>query len=194
MTYLVLGLIVFIGTHSVRIVADGWRAAAIGRMGALPWKAVYALLSIAGFALMLWGFGQARHDTQRLWTPPAWGRPAAGVLMLASMVLIVGYFFKRSHISTAVHHPMLWSVVLWGAAHLLANGKPADVALFGALLAWGCADLWSCYARDRAAGTAYPPGAWPVTAANVALGLAAWVGVVLWFHPVVIGVRLMPAG
>ena len=33
MTLLVLGLILFLGVHSTRIFADGWRTATIGKLG-----------------------------------------------------------------------------------------------------------------------------------------------------------------
>jgi uncharacterized membrane protein len=39
MTILVLGLIIFLGLHSVRIVADDWRNATRARIGAHAWKA-----------------------------------------------------------------------------------------------------------------------------------------------------------
>ena len=52
MTLLMLGLVLFLGVHSTRIVADGWRTATIARVGEKPWKGIYSLLSIAGFVLL----------------------------------------------------------------------------------------------------------------------------------------------
>ena len=51
MGMLILGLVLFLGVHSTRIVADGWRTAMRARLGGGAWKGLYALLSIAGFAL-----------------------------------------------------------------------------------------------------------------------------------------------
>ena len=56
--------------------------------------------------------------------------------MLVSMLLLAGYFFKQSHIAVAVHHPMVWSLAVFGLAHLIANGSAADVVLFGAFFIW----------------------------------------------------------
>ena len=71
MTLLILGLILFLGVHSTRIVADGWRGAQLARMGERAWKGIYSLVSIAAFALLLWGYGQARQQPVVLWAPPS---------------------------------------------------------------------------------------------------------------------------
>ena len=129
MAILVLGLVIFLGLHSTRIVAEGGRAKAIARLGEGPWKGVYSLLSLIGFVLIVWGFGRARGDAAELWTPPAGARHTTILLMLFSMILIGAYIFRRSHIAVAVHHPMVWGVAIFAAAHLLANGSSADSAL-----------------------------------------------------------------
>ena len=149
MAMLALGLVIFLGLHSTRIFAEDLRAKTIARIGEGPWKGVYSLLSLIGFVLILWGFGQARWSAAELWAPPTWTRHTAILLMLISLILMGAYIFKRSHISVAVHHPMVWSVAIWSAAHLLANGSTADLLLFGAFLVWAAADLLSSYAHDR---------------------------------------------
>ena len=110
MTFLVLGLILFLGAHSVRIFADGWRSAQIARLGAGPWKGLYTLVSIAGFGLILWGYGQARLQPVALWAPQLWARHLAGLLMLASFILLVAAYVPKNGIKSAVHHPMVLSV------------------------------------------------------------------------------------
>ena len=72
MILLILGLIVFLGPHSLRIFADSWRSAQIARIGEGPWKGLYSLISIAGFVLLIWGYGRARGATTVLWQPPSW--------------------------------------------------------------------------------------------------------------------------
>lgn len=57
MLVLILGLAIFLGVHSVRIVADGWRSATIDRIGEKGWKGGYAIASIVGFVLIIWGTG-----------------------------------------------------------------------------------------------------------------------------------------
>ena len=62
---LILGLFVFLASHSIRIFADGWRTAMVGRLGLLGWKALIAVVSLAGFALLVWGYGASRAARSR---------------------------------------------------------------------------------------------------------------------------------
>jgi uncharacterized membrane protein len=96
------------------------------------------------------------------------------LLMLAALILLASYLFKRSHITAAVHHPMMWSVLLWSAGHLIANGSAADLVLFGAFLIWSVADLASSYARDRRRGMVYPTPELGATAGAVVVGLVLY--------------------
>jgi uncharacterized membrane protein len=96
------------------------------------------------------------------------------LLMLLSLILLASYLFKRSHITAVTHHPMLWSVMLWSAGHLIANGSAADLVLFGAFLVWSVADLASAYARDRRNGAVYPAPEVRATAGAVVAGLVAY--------------------
>ena len=156
MTILVLGLVIFLGLHSTRIVSESGRERAIARIGEGPWKGIYSLISAIGFVLIVWGFARARYDAPQLWTPPPGARHITMLLMLIALILLASYLFKRSHIAVMTHHPMLWSVLLWSAGHLIANGSAADLVLFGAFLVWSVADLVSSYARDRRNGVVYP--------------------------------------
>jgi len=174
MAILVLGLVIFLGLHSTRIVSESGRERAIARFGEEGWKGIYSALSAIGFILIVWGFARARHAAPQLWTPPSWGRHVAMLLMLLSLLLLASYLFKRSHIAAWVHHPMLWAVVLWSAGHLIANGSAADLVLFGAFLVWSIADLASSYARDRRIGLVYPKPEPAATAGAVAAGLVAY--------------------
>jgi uncharacterized membrane protein len=193
MTLLILGLILFLGVHSVRIVADGWRTHTQARVGEKTWKLSYTVISIVGFALIVWGYGQARQSPVVLWQVPAWGAKATGALMLASLTLLAGAYVPGSKIKSVLHHPMLWSVLVFSAAHLLANNTLADVLLFGGFGLWAGLDLMTCYARDRAAGTQYAPAKPGLTAINVVVGLAVWAAFVFWLHVVLIGVSPIPS-
>ncbi len=186
MAILALGLIIFLGLHSTRIFAEGARNAAMTRIGEGPWKGLYSLLSIIGFILIIWGFASARWDAARLWEPGIFFRHLALTLMLISLVLLGGYFFKKSHVAVAVHHPMVWAVFVWSLAHLLANGSSADLLLFGAFFVWSAADLWSAYGRD--AGKAYPTPDWSATAGAVAVGVVLYALLVGGLHLWLFGV------
>jgi uncharacterized membrane protein len=188
MAILALGLVIFLGLHSTRIVAEDGRTKAIARLGENTWKSAYSILSIVGFALIIWGFARARFDAQRLWTPLPGARHATILLMLISMVLLAGYFFKRSHITAAVHHPMVWAVAVFGLAHLIANGSAADVLLFGAFFAWAIADLISSYARDRRNAVVYSEPNWGATIGAIVVGFMLWAVIAVWLHLWLFGV------
>lgn len=189
MKLLVAGLVVFLGVHSLRIVADGWRTATIERMGRNAWRALYSIVSLAGFALLVWGYGQARLEGVFLWSPPAWTRYVTSILVLPAFVLIVAGNMKGTRIKAAVGHPMLLGTKVWAFAHLLSNGSLADVLLFGAFLAWSIVDYASCRRRDREAGTVYPPGTSSRDATAIAIGTVAWFVFGFWLHGPLIGVR-----
>ncbi|MEO8024376.1 NnrU family protein [Polaromonas sp.] len=189
MTMMILGLVLFLGVHSIRIAADGWRSAMIGRVGELPWKGVYALLSIAGFVLIVWGFGLARQQPVQLWMPPRGMRHLASLLTLISFVLVAAAYVPRNAIKARLHHPMVLGVKVWALAHLLANGNLAHVVLFGAFLVWAVLSFRAARARDRAAGTVYPAGTTAGTLGAVVAGAAFWAVFAFWAHGALIGVR-----
>ncbi len=192
MAILVLGLVLFLGLHSTRILAEPLRAQAIARIGEGPWKGIYSLVSAIGFVLIVWGFAEARFNAPVLWTPPPGARHATILLMLVSMLLLAGYLFKQSHIAVAVHHPMVWSVAVFGLAHLIANGSAADVVLFGAFFIWALADLVSSYARDRGNSVVYPEPNWGATIGALVVGLALWAVIAFWLHYWLFGVSPLP--
>jgi len=189
MIYLILGLILFLGVHSTRIVADGFRTRTVARSGLMPWKGVYALVSIAGFVLLVWGYGQARYDSAVLYNPPQFMRHIAGLLMLVSLVLVAAAYVPRNHIKASLGHPMFAGVKLWAFAHLLSNGRLADVVLFAAFLVWAIVGFIVSRKRDRAAGVVYPAGNAVGTVLTVIAGVGGWVVLVAGLHLWLIGVR-----
>lgn len=195
MLLLVLGLVLFLGVHSTRVFADGWRTATIARIGERGWKGGYALLAIAGFVLLVWGYGLARQQPVLLWPqPPVAMRHVAALLTLAAFVLLAAAYVPGNQLKAKLHHPMVLSVKLWAFAHLLANNTLADLLLFGGFLLWAVLDFRSARKRDRAAGTVYRPGTAGRTALTVAVGVAAWAVFAFWLHAAWIGVRPMGVG
>lgn len=190
MTLLVLGLIVFIAAHSVRIVADDWRTARVQAMGERTWKNVISLVSIVGFVLLVIGYGQARAVPVPVYSPPAWGRMAAMAFTLVAFVLFAAAYVKGTRIKARIGHPMVAGVKVWAFGHLLANGNLADVVLFGALLAWAVVDYLASRRRDRAAGTVYPIGPLSRDVIAVVAGAVLWAVFARWLHGPLIGVPL----
>lgn len=188
MTLLILGLVLFLGVHSVSIVAPGWRDAQLARRGVPAWKGLYSVLSLVGFVLLVVGYGRARLDPVVLYVAPVALRHLALLLMLPVFVLLLAAYLP-GRIQAAAKHPMLAATKLWAVAHLLANGTLADVLLFGGFLAWAVADRISL--KRRAPRPV--PGA-PPRAANDAIalvgGLLLYGLFVVWGHRWLIGVAL----
>jgi len=189
MTYLLAGLILFLGVHSLRLFADDWRTQTRNAWGPRTWRAVYSLLSLAGFGLIVWGFGLVRQAPVQLWSPPTGMRHLAGLLTLLAFVLLAAAYVPGNQIKARVHHPMVAAVKLWAFAHLLSNGNVGHVLLFGTFLGWAVLVYLAAKRRDRRDGTVYAVGQTGATGVTVALGVAAWIAFTLWLHGWLIGVR-----
>lgn len=189
MTILIFGLILFLGIHSVSIFANGWRDRMAARLGEWPWKGLYSIVAIAGFVLICIGYGEARLTPTVLYTPPAWLRHVAFLLLLPVFPLVLAAYLP-GRIQATLKHPMLVATKIWALAHLLVNGMLADVVLFGALLAWAVVDRISLKRRAPRPAPALPRSGWN-DAIAVAGGLALYVIFVLWLHRALIGVALV---
>lgn len=185
MTPLVFGLLLFLGVHSTRVAAPAWREAQIARMGERAWKGAYALASLAGFVLLVWGYGQARQQPVVLWEAPVALRHLAGPLTLVAFILLAASQLPGNAIQAKLQHPMLLGTKLWAFAHLLANNTLADVLLFGGFLLWAVLAYRSARGRGRVE-VAVKPGR---TAIAVVAGVAVWAFFAFWAHAVWIGVR-----
>ena len=189
MTLLIVGLIVFLGVHSLRIVAEDARTRLRQRLGDNAYKGLYSVLSIVGFAFIVWGYGIARQTPVALWGSPSWVRHLAALLTLPAFVLLVAPYVPGNAIKARLHHPMALGVKLWALAHLIANNTVADVVLFGAFLVWAIFSYSAARRRDAAAHTVYPPGRAGPTVVAVVVGVVAWAGFAFWAHGAWIGVR-----
>jgi uncharacterized membrane protein len=191
MPYLILGLVLFLGVHSVRIVAEDWRSRTIARMGAGAWKGVYSVVSLVGFVLIVWGFSQARMTPMQLWSPPTGMRHLAWLLTWLAFVMLAAAYVPGNAIKARLHHPMVLAVKTWALAHLLANGNLGHVVLFGSFLVWAVFDFSAARRRDRAGQVVYPPGRAMPTVVTVVVGTLAWAGFAMWLHGWWIGIRVI---
>jgi uncharacterized membrane protein len=189
MIVLVLGLVMFLGVHSTRIVADGWRSDQLKRVGEGSWKGLYSLMSLIGLALIIYGYGMSRTTPVELWMPPTWTRHAAALLTLLAFVLLAAAYVPGTRIKARVGHPMVLGVKVWAFAHLLSNGRLAVVLVFGSFLVWAVVLYIASRRRDRLAGTRYVAGPISRDLIAVVAGTAAWVVFALWLHGMLIGVR-----
>lgn len=186
MAVFIIGLVILLGTHSISIVAPSWRGRVTASIGEGPWKGLYALASLLGFALLVWGYGMARQETAMLYTPPAGLRHVTLFLMLFVFPLLFAAYLP-GRIKTAIKHPMLAAIKIWAFAHLLANGSVVDVILFGSFLVWAVAERVSIKHRTPRPVPGPPPTRWNDAIAVVA-GLAVYAAFVLGVHRWLIGV------
>lgn len=175
MIYLIIGLILFLATHSARIFAEEGRAQLIAERGLLKYKIAYSIVSVIGLVLIVWGYGLARYDPVYIWFPPIWTKHLAALLTLPAFILLVATYAPPSKIKALVGHPMAAGVKLWALSHLIANGTLADVLLFGSFLVWSIAAFSSARRRDRAQGVA------PVQGKLLNDGIVLVAGGALWF-------------
>lgn len=190
MTALIIGLVLFLGTHSISIFASGWRDATAARIGELPWKGLYSLASLVGIVLVVWGYGQARLDPVVLYAPAAWLRHVGMLLLLFVFPLLLAAYLP-GRIRQKLKHPMLISVKTWALAHLLMNGMLADAILFGAFLAWAVADRISVKRRPAREMLVTAPASKWNDAIAIVLGLAIYVAFVAGLHQWLIGVPIV---
>ena len=188
MNLLVAGLVLFLGVHSISIVAAQWRDRTAQRIGRTAWRGVYSVLSLIGLVLIVKGYAAARMDPTVLWIAPHGLRLASLVLLLFVFPLFLAAYFP-GRIKARIAHPMLIGVKVWAFAHLLANGTLADALLFGSFLVWAVVDRVSMMRRPTRPVPTLPPAPWN-DAIAVAGGLVLYVAFALWLHPWLIGVAV----
>lgn len=190
MLVLVLGLVVFLGGHLIPA-APAVHDRMVARLGRGPYRLVFSALSLAGFVLVVWGYGLAREaGTPVLYDPPTWLRHVTLLLMVPVFVLVAAAYLP-GRISAAVRHPLVTAVKLWAFAHLLANGDAASVLLFASFLAWGVIDRISLKRREAAGRVTIARGPVRNDFIALALGLLVYAAFVAKLHLWLIGVPVV---
>ena len=187
---MILGLALFLGVHLLTT-QRGLRARLIAERGEAAYKIGYALVSLLGLVLIVWGFAWYRATGWiDVWTPPMVFKHITVALMLPAVILVVASYI-RGRIYLTLKHPMLAGVKLWAAAHLIANGDLGSMILFGAFLAWAVFDRISLKRRADAGAPPIPVGGIGNDLIAVAVGVVAYLALAFVFHPVVIGVPVV---
>jgi uncharacterized membrane protein len=197
MDMLIAGLVIFLGIHALRVWGEGLRGTLLLRLGPMGFKGAYSIASLAGFYLLIVGYGQARLEPVPLWTPPHGMAHATVALMWVSMVMLAAAEIPRNAIKARLRHPMVLGVKVWALAHILANGTLHDVLLFGGFLVWAVLSFRAARQRDRAALEAGEvaenlPVSGLATIGAVLAGTAAWAAFILVVHVWLIGVAPLP--
>ncbi len=190
MVLLVVSLVLFFATHSLRLVAPGVRSGMIASMGEGPFKGVYSLVSILTIAFVAYAFDQARQVTGMLYTPPVWTSHLAVTLMLFAMICLAASALPAGHIAAKTKHPLVLALKIWALSHLLANGETSSVILFASFLAWGVVMRIVLKRRQRAGEPVVRPF---VSArfdiAAIVAGVVLWVLFIWKLHEWLIGVQ-----
>jgi len=192
MSLLIIGLVTFMGMHSIALFAPGARENLRNKLGAGAWHGLYSVVSIAGLVLIVMGYADSRLNPIWLWMPPAGLRHLALLLTLVAFVLLAASYVPGNRIKSRLGHPMYASVKVWAFAHLLANGSLADVLLFGSFLAWAIAGFAVSRRRDRLAGIQRAAGTVKADVITVVVGLVSWAIFAMFLHTLLIGVSPMP--
>jgi uncharacterized membrane protein len=187
MALFLIGLVIFLGSHSCRIFAESWRNNMIDRIGEVKWKGLYTIISLIGFIIMVIGYGQARQNTVVLWQPNIALIYIALALNLVAFIFLAGSSPSNNAIRLKLKHPMILGVKVWALAHLLSNGTLVNLILFGAFLIWAVLDFRSARKRPMH----IPEKAIVSTKATVitiASGVILWIIFIFGLHQYLIGV------
>jgi uncharacterized membrane protein len=140
---LALASATFLVTHFVS--STPLRPALVARMGERPYQGLYVVVAFATLAWMSWAFAAAPRDV--LWTGlrhvPYFVMPVAFVLLVCGFgrnpTIVGAEKFLRSEdpargMIRVTRHPIMWSFMLWAAAHILARGDVKSLIFFGTML------------------------------------------------------------
>jgi len=187
---MILGLALFFAAHTLTTQRN-LRASFVASLGEGGYKIGYALVSLAGLALIIWGFAHYRSTGWiAIWSPPKFLKLLNVALMLPATILVVASYI-RGNIYVRLKHPMLAGIKLWAFGHLLANGDLGGIILFGSFLAWAVFDRISLKHRTDAGGPPIPVGGTTNDLIAVGVGIVAYLALAFAFHPVVIGIPVV---
>ncbi len=187
MVIFIIGIILFLGCHSVRIFSEPWRTRMIHQLGEKKWKGLHTLISLFGFILLIIGYEQARQNTIIIWQPPVFLTHLAVLLNLFTFILFASSVPNNNVIRLKLKHPMILGVKVWALAHLLANGSLIDLILFGSFLIWAVLDFRSARNRPSPSEVIHV-ASFKATLITIFSGVTVWLAFLLGLHQWLIGV------
>jgi len=192
MLILIPGLLLFIGIHSLRLIAPSQRESMIGRLGAGTWKGLYSVVSLIALAMIIHGYSLTRLNPVVVFTPDVWTRHMALLFTWLAFILLAAGFIPHNHLKARLGHPMYAGIKIWAFAHLLANGRLGDLLLFGTFMVWAIAGFSFRRRQDRRLQIIAPAGNMQGTLITLVAGSIAWGIFALWLHVWMIGVYPLP--
>lgn len=190
MIALVIGLLLFLGSHSVRFLADDWRSRQVERFGLRVWKLGYSVVSLIGLVLIIWGVGLTQTSGPFFWVLPYSAFPIISAIMLLAIIFVVAAYSPRNIFKAYLHHPLIAGVGLWAFAHLVASGRVASMLLFASFLLWAIAAFIYARRRDQRQEKQYASGLMG-TVISIVLGFLVWAAFITQLHTRLIGIPLI---
>ncbi|MGB5334128.1 MAG: NnrU family protein [Woeseiaceae bacterium] len=186
MSLLIAGVGIWIVAHLFKAALPALRDQVEEKLGAGPYRGLISLVIVASLVLIVAGWRAALP--QPVYSPPMGPGPVTSVLVLLGLILFFSSKFA-GNIKRFIRHPQMTGTLLWGIAHLLANGDSRSLTLFGGLTVWALLEIVLINRRD---------GPWrrPAPAAIKNDVLPAVIGavvfaVVLYFHQALFGVAVL---
>lgn len=184
---LILGVLMWSSVHLFPSLMPTKRAELINWLGN-KYQGIFTLKILISLLLIVIGWRNTVPEP--VYDPPSFGRHITMLLMLFSIMLFAAANMK-SWLKQKIRHPMLTGVIVWGIAHLLANGDIRSVVLFGGMTLWALLSIFLINKRD---------GAWekPAIEATRADNLKLLAGsvvvylVLIFLHPYFAGMSLIP--
>ncbi len=188
MVSLITGLVLFFSTHSISIIAPGYREKFV-KTNEKAYKAVYTVLSLIGLYLIVTGYAALKQNPSLIYVGFQSLRPVVSVLMLIGFILFWAPYLPGK-IKSVTKNPQLLSVILWSFSHLLVNGNLADILLFGSFLVWAVIDLVSMKKRQQKFMSPLN-ASWVNDVIAIVIGTVVYVLFAKYLHAIFIGVPLM---
>lgn len=209
-----LAFAVFFLSHSVPV-RPPMRPWAVARLGSAGFVLAYSALSLAVLVWLVVAAGRAPYVALWDWAP--WQNQVVLAVMLPVCLMVTLALFRPNPFSFGgarnarfdpaqpgivrlTRHPLLLALALWSGAHILPNGDLAHVILFGTFAGFALIGMRLVDRRrqremggrwhDLRTATAAGGAALSLTgdtALRVLAGVVLY-AVLLWLHPMVIGV------
>jgi uncharacterized membrane protein len=143
MTALVVATAAFLLTHLVT--STPLRPRLVSALGEWPYRGAYSAIAFATLIWMILAY--ARSAPQPLWPGLRWVPLAA--MPLAFVLIVCGYWRNPTMVGAdkllasddpargmirITRHPIMWGLMLWAFAHIVARGDSASLVFFGGFL------------------------------------------------------------
>ncbi len=159
MTALVAATAAFLLTHFVT--STPLRPKLVARMGEWPYRGLYSAVAFLTLGWMIYAYAHAPREI--LWS--GMRDVPVFVMPLAFILIACGYYRNPTMVGAEVllrsedpargviritRHPIMWGLMLWAGAHVLARGDVKSLIFFGSFFALAAFGTLAIDRRKRA--------------------------------------------